>query len=217
MTKLEHAIDLAVRAHMGQIDKGDDMPHIVHCMEVMLAVKREWQSLSLADVPSFFTLEQLMIAAILHDTVEDSGENPTALVKLDLTRIEMTFGKEIAEIVDSVTRRKGEPYRDSIYRAKANPGGRLVKLADLIHNSGRTHQLKQASWRNKLQYKYSIALKVINDLDEPTWEGASYEVQYHDEANLRVPRFFIADPHGKRVEITKEEADHVKISFRISN
>lgn len=194
------------------------MPHIVHSMEVMTAVRKMYEALI---YPVDFTLEEIMIAAILHDVAEDSVENGMHPVTLD--DIRKTYGDKIGDIVDSVTRRQlpegKETYRDFIYRAKANPAGRLLKLADLTHNMSRTHKIsdKKAKWRKKLEYKYLIAERVLNDRHEPTWEGASWEVHYHDEGNLRVPEFYIADPNGKRIKISAEEAANVKISFLISN
>lgn len=218
MSLLESAIYTAVRAHAGQIDE-DGMPHIVHSMEVMAAVRKAYEERPVVG----YTLEELMAAAILHDVAEDSIDHGVHPVSLD--DIRKMFGDKIADIVDSVTRRgKGDTkefYRDFVYRAKANPGGRLLKVADLLHNMSRTHKIseKKAKWRKKLEYKYTVAERVLNDVTEPTWEGASYEVEYYDlpHSNLRGARFYIADPNGKRIEISKEEADRVQISFRISN
>lgn len=195
---LELAISTALQAHLGQIDE-DGFPHIVHAMGVMAITQRELESQHIAG----YTNEEILIAAVLHDTVEDSN--------ITLEYIRHIFGERVAEIVDAITRRKDESYRDFIYRAKANPAARLIKIADLLHNRGRMHKIskKKASWAWKLGYKYSIASDVLNAPWEPTWEGASFE---HDNG-----RYFIADPNGKRIEITQEEAKDTRMSFRVSN
>ena len=149
-----------------------------------------------------YTLDELLIAAILHDTVEDT------FVTLELIR-EM-FGDKVATIVDCVTRRglgKGETketYRDFLYRCKADPGARLIKIKDLHHNSSRTHKIaaSKSKWRAKLEYKYSVAIRCIYD-DELSWEQASWEAKWEIENGVNTPHFFIADPNGKRIEISK--------------
>ena len=224
MNPLEKAIELAVRAHSGQMDE-DGMPHIVHCIEVMLATKRavvginfgtenpgklremgfnlsEGNNESDTEEAAKQLLNELMIAAVLHDTVEDT------FVTLDF--IEASFGKNVRDLVDGVSRRgKGETkesYRDFLYRAKQTPGSRLIKVADLTHNFGRSSQIKKASWRDKLQLKYSTALRVLNDSDQPTWEQASSSVNWDiSQPGPNIPHYFIADPNGKKIEVTEAE------------
>jgi hypothetical protein len=202
------AINLACHAHAGQTDEGG-LPHIVHAVEVMVKVKEAFEQ----NPVEGFTLEELMIAAVLHDVIEDSDYS--------FEKIHNMFGANIACIVDGVSRRKDESYRDFIYRAKINPASRLVKICDLRHNRSRTHKIaaSKASWRGKLEYKYRIASAVLEALYEPTWEGASYEVRYEDSKTdtLRHARYYIADPNGRRIEVPEAEAKNIKISFTLNN
>lgn len=191
LTEIERAAHLAVRAHCGQVD-ADGMPHIVHVMEVMLAVKKVCEARQDA---SLYTAEELIVAAILHDCPEDSFDNPTALEHVDLARIEKMFGNNVAAIVDGVTRRAGEPYREFVYRAKRNPGSRLVKTADLLCNFGRSGSHPDEKRREHFLYKYGIALRVINTDEPTTWELASGE--FNDG------EYFVADPNGNRKKISK--------------
>src|SRR5271156_4887826 len=199
MSLLEKAIQLAVKAHAGQMDE-DGYPHIVHCFGVFHQVQVMFKEREARVTPPIekYTQDEILLAAILHDTVEDT------FVTLDM--IEQEFGKNVRDIVDSVTRRgtkEGETkefYRDFIYRAKSNEGGLVVKIADLIHNFGRSNKIKKASWQNKLQFKYGIALSVLNDVDQPTWEQASASVTQDDTTH-----YFIADPNGKKTEVTEQE------------
>jgi guanosine-3',5'-bis(diphosphate) 3'-pyrophosphohydrolase len=55
MATLEKAIEIAARAHTGQVDKAGQ-PYILHPIQVMLRVQGE----------------DARIAAVLHDVVEDS-------------------------------------------------------------------------------------------------------------------------------------------------
>ncbi len=110
MTDLERAIGLAVKAHVGQLDKAGG-PYILHPLRVMLAVEGETER----------------TAAVLHDVVEDSD------LTLDDLRRE-GFTEEVVAIVDDLTKREGEEYEAYVARAGRNPASRRVKLADLADN-----------------------------------------------------------------------------------
>ena len=197
MNPIEAAVALAVKAHTGQMDE-DGLPHIIHCFEVFhraqaVLEEHKMRKYALAN----YTEEEILIAAMLHDTVEDSP--------VTLDQIEEEFGVYVRDIVDSVSRRvesdgSKEFYRDFIYRAKANEGGLIVKYSDLTHNYSRSVKIKKASWRNKLQYKYGIALSVLNELDAPTWEQASASVRAEERGILH---YYVASPDGKEMEVTE--------------
>ena len=206
ISPLEAAIQLAVKAHNGQSDKEDpSQPHMLHVMEVYHRVHAMFSGDRQAPIKlAKYTEEEVEVAAILHDTVEDSPENAkiNPLVEVvDFDRIEREFGVEVREIVESVTRIEGQSYRDHIYAAKANEGGRLIKIADNGHNRMRASKIKQAKWRAKLEFKYAVAASVLNDIDEPTWEQAGSSVSYDGPH----AQFFIPDPNGKKIEVTEEE------------
>ena len=110
MATLERAIEIAIRAHKGQVDKAG-RPYILHPIRLMLKMD---------------TLPE-MIAAVLHDTVEDSD------VTLEMLAQE-GFAAEIVEAVRCLTRRPAESYERFILRAKGNPIARNVKRADLEDN-----------------------------------------------------------------------------------
>jgi hypothetical protein len=107
---LARAIEIAASAHVNQVDKGG-APYILHPLRMMMKQ----------------TTEPAMIAAVLHDVVEDT---PWTLQKL---RAE-GFSEDVLEAVACLTKRKGEDYADFIARAGVNPIARLVKLADLEDN-----------------------------------------------------------------------------------
>src|ERR1700712_4996391 len=81
--ELEHAIDIASKAHAGQKRKSGE-PYIIHPLSVASTLI-DWGM----DIDS-------VIAGVLHDTVEDTD------VKLD--EIESLFGKDAAFLVDGVTK-----------------------------------------------------------------------------------------------------------------
>lgn len=97
-TLLDRAIIFAVKAHAGTERRGKGFPYIIHPMEAM-------------EIVSTITSDQeLLAAAALHDTVEDTG------VSVEQLRAE--FGGRIADIVASETdpaedgRSEKESWRD---------------------------------------------------------------------------------------------------------
>lgn len=83
---LNKAIEIANRAHAGQIDKGGE-PYILHPLRVMLSRENE--------------LER--VCAVLHDVVEDSD-----ITFNDLRKEE--FSEEVIAVLDCLTKRDDENY-----------------------------------------------------------------------------------------------------------
>ena len=107
---LNKGIEIAARAHAGQVDKGGE-PYILHPLRVMLSRKNETER----------------ICGILHDVVEDSS------ITLDDLRRE-GFSTEIIAVLDCLTKRNGESYEEFIDRILSNEIACQVKLADLYDN-----------------------------------------------------------------------------------
>ena len=110
MATLESALQLAAAAHLGQQDKAGK-PYILHPIRVMLSVKT--------------TEEQ--IAAVLHDTVEDTDVTLKQLRKAG-------FSAEIISAVDALTKLPSESRVEAARRAVKHPIARQVKLADVRDN-----------------------------------------------------------------------------------
>ena len=109
---LGRAISIAAEAHAGQKDRAG-APYILHPIRRMIQMDSE----------------NAMMAAVLHDVVEDS------VWTLDDLRKE-GFSSEVLNAVDCLTHRdnEGEDYWDYIQRAKSDPIAIKVKLADLEDN-----------------------------------------------------------------------------------
>ena len=82
-TLIDKAVDVATKAHEGQLRKTGE-PYIIH----PLAVKKILEEWNMDD--------DTVIAGILHDTVEDTP--------LTLNEIKEQFGKDVAFLVDGVTK-----------------------------------------------------------------------------------------------------------------
>ena len=127
--RIEKAIQFATKAHEGQFRRSGD-PYISHPLAVMKIVE-DWGM-----------DEDTIIAAVLHDTVEDTS--------ITLQDIKEQFGEQVAFLVDGVTKlgtaRSGmrdiDTYlpqtRDNLLRLLVATGSDIrvliIKLADRLHN-----------------------------------------------------------------------------------
>jgi (p)ppGpp synthase/HD superfamily hydrolase len=107
---IEKALDIAIHAHKGQVDKAGKA-YILHPLRLM----------------NQFVDEKLMIVSILHDVVEDS----------DFTLDDLNnegFSSEIINAVDCLTKRQDEEYSSFIDRVMDNSLARQVKIVDIKDN-----------------------------------------------------------------------------------
>ncbi len=127
--ELDHAVDIATEAHKGQKRKSGE-PYIIHPIAVASTLI-DWGM----DIDS-------VIAGVLHDTVEDT--------EVSLEHIESLFGKDVAFLVDGVTKvsqaRAGmQDLAEYLPQTKDNLSKLLIavgqdvrvliiKLADRLHN-----------------------------------------------------------------------------------
>jgi (p)ppGpp synthase/HD superfamily hydrolase len=110
---LEKAIEIAVSAHKGQLDKAGQ-PYILHPLRVMLQMDMEVER----------------IVAVLHHVIEDATED------WNFQRLkEAGFGEEVIEALRFLTKDDNHvPYMDYVKRIRENEIARKVKLADLRDN-----------------------------------------------------------------------------------
>jgi len=118
--RLERAIRLAVMAHAGQPRKADpQVPYATHPLHVGFMVCE-----AAGD-------EDCVIAALLHDVLEDTDVTPEDL--------DEAFGPRVTGIVREVSEDKTLPWDERKARMvehlrKASPEACLVAAADKIHN-----------------------------------------------------------------------------------
>jgi GTP pyrophosphokinase len=111
-------------AHKKQLRKSGS-PYFEHCLEV-------------AKILANLKLDTAtIVSGLLHDVVEDTG--------VSLQEVEKLFGKEVAELVDGVTRigglktvstveKQAENYRKMLLSVVKDIRVVLIKLADRLHN-----------------------------------------------------------------------------------
>lgn len=92
MTKIHEAIIFATIAHQNQKRKGTDIPYIVHPMEVMQILTANGCT------------ENVIIAGILHDILEDTKTTPDQIAK--------EFGNEVLEIVQTESEDKSKTWKE---------------------------------------------------------------------------------------------------------
>lgn len=135
---LEKAIEIAVEAHRGQIDKSGKI-YILHPIRVMLRGENEEQ----------------MIVGILHDTIEDTP------VTIEMLKNE-GFSQRVLDAIHCVTKKKNEDYEHFICRILKNPLATQVKLYDLEDNMNRDripYPTKKDEERYKKYEKYHEIVK----------------------------------------------------------
>lgn len=115
-SSLDRAVELATELHKDQRDKGGS-DYIGHPLRVMRSVLSRGYDHDVA------------IAAVLHDTVEDTP--------LTINDVRREFGPRVAATVALLSKQPGEAYEAFIDRiiASDNRDAMQVKLADLEDNS----------------------------------------------------------------------------------
>ncbi|MDO4659122.1 GTP pyrophosphokinase [Streptococcus sp.] len=108
---LELALSIATEAHKGQFDKAG-VDYIEHPIYVASQVDTEEEK----------------AVALLHDVIEDS---PFTAEELLLAGLPET----VVVAVQILSKKKGQDYQTYLENVKSNPLARVVKLADLKHNS----------------------------------------------------------------------------------
>ncbi len=126
--RLKQALAVAAEAHAGQRRKLADKPFLAHPFETMLMVG-ELYGIDPTTAAPHSREEDLLVAALLHDTVEDSDGRVTQEL------IAQEFGGHAAEMVDVATKDKSEDiarYYDKL-RATTNCDALRLVATDKTH------------------------------------------------------------------------------------
>lgn len=137
---LKAAYDYSMEAHSDQKRASGD-PYFMHPLEV-------------AEILTEMNLDtKTIITGLLHDTVEDTLST--------IEEIEKRFGKEIAQLVDGVTKlsriemptdtmREAENFRKFLLAMSNDIRVLLVKLADRLHNMRTLHHITDEEKRRRI-------------------------------------------------------------------
>jgi len=143
--KIKKAIEFAVKYHcMQQRESG--APYYSHPLEV-------------AEIIAEMRLDtDSIVTAILHDTIEDTD--------LTLEEIEQNFGKDVAKLVDSVTKLTKIKFHEDNVRQAENFRKLLIALSDdirvlLIKLADRLHNMRTIDFISNQEKKKRIALETL--------------------------------------------------------
>ena len=151
---IRRAYDFSARAHEGQVRRSGE-PYLKHPLavaEVLAALK--------LDVPA-------IVAGLLHDTVEDTV--------CTQAQIEEEFGKNVARLVDGVTKigqihfksyeeKQAENFRKMLISMADDVRVILIKLADRLHNMRTLEHLSPAHQQKVAQETLEIYAPLANRL-----------------------------------------------------
>lgn len=157
---LERAYLIAEKQHGTQMRKSGD-PYITHPLAVTTI---------LADIGM---TEPTLVAALLHDTVEDTPYS--------LDELRSDFGDEVAQLVDGVTKLDKVQYGDSaqaetirkmIVAMSRDIRVLVIKLADRLHNMRTLRYVKQETQERKARETLDIYAPLAHRLGMNTikWE-----------------------------------------------
>ncbi|MEI6038974.1 MAG: bifunctional (p)ppGpp synthetase/guanosine-3',5'-bis(diphosphate) 3'-pyrophosphohydrolase [Actinomycetes bacterium] len=122
-SELERAFEISKTAHLGQTRKSGEeyITHPVAVAEILAELGMDFATI---------------VAALLHDTVEDT--------QYHLEQLQIDFGKEVAQLVDGVTKldkltygptAEAETLRKMVVAMSRDIRVLVIKLADRLHNA----------------------------------------------------------------------------------
>ncbi len=175
LPKFLQAISFSAKKHVTQKRKGaDEQPYINHVLEVANLLANVGQ---IADF-------DVLIAAVLHDTIEDTKTSEAEITGL--------FGRKVSAMVLEVTDDKALPKarRKELQIEHAphlSAGAKLIKLGDKISNIRDVSENPPGGWSMERRMEYvSWGEKVIDGL-----RGANANLEKHfDELIITAKRSF---------------------------
>lgn len=203
MKRLEKAIAFALERHAGQLRKGSNVPYITHPLEVMnLLMQME------AD-------PDLLIAGLLHDTVEDTHTSPEEL--------EALFGQDAAQLVvrHSEDKTKSWQQRKEATIAELKTADRRLKLLVLADKLSNLRNLAkdyavvgEELWQRfnapaeKQSWYYAAIRDALQDLQDDPHARAAYRelAACYQDAFVR---FFLSSDRRQLYRRSRHGETHV--------
>ncbi len=142
---LLRAAVFAARVHAGHRRKGASAePYVNHVLEVAAILAEHGAP------------EEAILAALLHDTVEDSDQDPEPITQ---DRLVAEFGEAVARIVAEATDDKALPKetRKALqvrHAPKKSDAAKMLKLADKISNLRAIMASPPANWEHARRVEY---------------------------------------------------------------
>ena len=211
---LTRAFEFSIEAHKNDL-RASGEPYFTHPFEVGMIVAAE------------FPLDDItVISALLHDVIEDTEFNTDLIAR--------EFGKEIAEIVDGVTKISGifkgqeitqaENYRKLLLSMVKDVRVILVKFADRLHNMRTLEFVNPEKQRRIAQETLEIYAPFANrfGLGRVKWELEDLSFKYlNNEAYEDIARKIKSKRRERENYIKKftdpilEKLDEYKLKYEI--
>lgn len=177
MSKLDEAIRWAAELHAGQLRDGDaPLPYIVHPIEVLSNLRYVGQ----------VTDPDMLVAAVLHDTLEETDAEPDEIesrfgarvrtLVIDLTRHEPSASEAEGLSPKELWKLRADMLLDEI--AKMPGDAQAIKLADRFSN---LREAKRTKKGDKLDRYVWQTLRILEIVPKPVnrglWEAISGELK----------------------------------------
>ncbi len=209
------SLEFAIEAHKHNT-RASGEPYYTHPYEVALIVAKE------------FPLDDItVVSTLLHDVVEDT--------EFDLELISREFGKEVADIVDGVTKISGifrgqeikqaENYRKMLLSMVKDIRVILVKFADRLHNMRTLDFVPQEKQRRIAQETLEIYAPFANrfGLGQVKWEFEDLAFKYlNKEAYEEIAKKIKSKRREREAYIKKfsepliEKLEEYNLDFKIN-
>jgi GTP diphosphokinase / guanosine-3',5'-bis(diphosphate) 3'-diphosphatase len=203
---LLRAYKYSERAHAGQTRLSGE-PFVSHCVEV-------------ARILADLQLDSVTVASgLIHDVVED-----TAITVAD---VEREFGKEIAEIVDGLTKignlplnstqeRQVENYRKLLLSIAKDVRVILIKLADRLHNMRTLDWLAPEKRRRIAQETRDLYAPLAHrfGMAKMRWELEDLAFKHLEPDDYRTLAKLVAQKRGEREDLIARMRDPLERSLK---
>ena len=202
---IDRAYEVAKKAHEGQLRKSGD-PYITHPVAV-------------AEILADIGLDSSAIsAALLHDTVEDTGYTLEAIKK--------DFGNEVAALVDGVTKldkltygpnAEAETLRKMVIAMSRDIRVLIIKLADRLHNARTWKFVPYESASRKARETLEIYAPLANRLGISTikWELEDLSFKTLEPKKYEEIERLVLERNPSREKLTEEIIEAVQDDLRI--
>ncbi len=171
LSRLQEAVKWASKLHRGQDRDGPAaLPYLTHPLEVLCNLRYK----------GGVTDEDMLVASVLHDVVEECGVEPEEIGR--------RFGPRVRELVSEVTRAEPSASEiagmsaDEVWQLRADrlldeikgmgPEARTLKLADRLSNVGACLKLREGKKRDRYVRQSFLILEVIpRETNPELWDA----------------------------------------------
>ena len=199
---LARAYQFSEKAHAGQVRKSGE-PYVTHCVEV-------------AKILADLQLDSVTVASgLIHDVVEDTD--------ITVADIEREFGKEIAQIVDGLTKignlplnstqeRQVENYRKLLLSVAKDARVILIKLADRLHNMRTLDWLAPEKRRRIAQETRDLYAPLAHrfGMARMRWELEDLAFKFLEPDEYKTLAKMVAQKRGEREDLIRRMAEPLR-------